>query len=476
MVRSAPTDRVPDFAELGRVHLIGVAGAGMSALARIMHDRGVPVSGCEAGDSPGAQALRTTGVDVFVPQSLAHLDACDTVVYSTAIDPEQFELRAAVDRGMLVLRRAAGLGALVAGRRAVAVAGTHGKTSVSSLLTVALQQAGLDPSYAIGANLAATGVNGHDGDGDVFVVEADESDGSFLLLRPQIAVITNAEADHLENYGTEEAMFAAYELFADRIESGGVLVYCVDDPGARRVAEHARAAGVRVRGYGETSTAEVRVTDIVEGPDSVRFTVTGAGETQTLTVRGLIGRHMALNSAAALIVLAELAVPPAAAEAAWAAFAGIARRFQLRGTAGGVRVYDDYAHHPTEVRAQLEAARAVARSTGGRLVAVFQPGRYSRTQILADDFAQALASADLAVVLDVFAADENPIPGVTGELVSSRIPLPAEQIVYVPDRTATPGVVAGMVRPGDVVLTMGIGNVHQLCQPILDEIIARAAS
>ena len=476
MVRSAPTDRVPDFAELGRVHLIGVAGAGMSALARIMHDRGVPVSGCEAADSPGAQALRTTGIDGFLPQTLGNLEPCGPGVYSAGIDPEEFELRAARDRGLLVLRRAAGLGAVVAGRRAVAVAGTHGKTSLSSLLTVALQQAGLDPSYAIGANLAATGVNGHAGTGDVFVVEADESDGSFLLLRPGIAVITNAEADHLENYGTDEAMFAAYELFADRIESGGVLVYCADDPGARRIAEHARAAGIRVRGYGESTAAEVRVTDILEGPDSVRFSVIGTGETLTLTVRGLIGRHMALNAAAALIVLAELAVPPAAAEAAWAAFAGIARRFQLRGTAGGVRVYDDYAHHPTEVRAQLDAARAVADSTGGRLVAVFQPGRYSRTQILADDFARALALADVAVVLDVFAADENPIPGVTGELVSSRIPLPAAQIRYVPDRSATPRVVAALVRPGDVVLTMGIGNVHQLCQPILDEITARDAS
>jgi UDP-N-acetylmuramate--alanine ligase len=471
MVRSAPTDRVPAFAELGRVHLIGIAGAGMSALARIMLDRGVPVSGCEVRESAGVSTLREAGADVFVPQSLDHLDHCDTVVYSTAIDPQQFELRAARERGLLVLRRAAGLGAMVAGHRAVAVAGTHGKTSAASLLVVAAQAAGLDPSYAIGANLASSGVSGHAADGQLFVVEADESDSSFLLLSPALALVTNVEADHLENHGTAAAMFGAYRQFVDRIEPDGLLVCCADDEGARQLAAYARGAGLRVLSYGEAADAEVRLTGIEEGPDAVRFTLAGAG--QTFTVRGLLGRHMALNATGVLCLLRELGVEDAAAVAAWAEFAGIARRFQLRGTAGGVRVYDDYAHHPTEVAAQLAAARAVAASTGGRLVAVFQPGRYSRTQILAGDFGRALAGADLAVVLDVFAADEEPIPGVSGALVAGAVPLPSEQVVYIADRDAVPARIAELVRPGDLVLTMGIGDVYLLCPQILVEISDR---
>ena len=472
MVRSAPTDRVPAFAELGRVHLIGIAGAGMSALARIMLDRGVPVSGCEVRESAGVTALREAGADVFVPQSLGHLDHCDTVVYSTAIDPQQFELRAAVERGLLVLRRAAGLGAMVAGQRVVAVAGTHGKTSAASLLTVAAQAAGLDPSYAIGANLASSGVSGHAGGGQLFVVEADESDSSFLLLRPSLALVTNVEPDHLENHGTAEAMFGAYQQFVDRIEPDGLLVCCADDEGARRLAAYARGSGRRVLSYGEAADADLRVSAVEEGPDAVRFTV--AGSVETFAVRGLLGRHMALNAAGVLCVLHELGVEDAAAIAGWADFAGIARRFQLRGTAGGVRVYDDYAHHPTEVAAQLAAARAVLAGTGGRLVAVFQPGRYSRTQILAGDFGRSLAGADLAVILDVFAADEEPIPGVSGALVAEAVPLPAEQVVYVAERSAVPARIAELVGPGDLVLTMGIGDVYLLCPQIIAEIAANA--
>ncbi|MGI8665094.1 MAG: UDP-N-acetylmuramate--L-alanine ligase [Jatrophihabitans sp.] len=468
MVRSAPTDRVPEFAELGRVHLIGIAGAGMSALARIMLDRQLPVSGCEARESVGVSALRQAGADVLVPQSLDHLADRDTVVYSTAIDPQQFELRAARERGLLVLRRAAGLGAMIAGHRAVAVAGTHGKTSAASLLTVAAQAAGLDPSYAIGANLVSSGVSGHGGSGEVFIVEADESDSSFLLLAPALALVTNVEADHLENHGSAEAMFGAYRLFVDRIEAIGLLVYCADDHGARRLADHARGRGLRVLGYGEAADADVRLSAIVEGPESVEFSV--AGSAQVFTIRGLVGRHMAVNAAGVLCVLRELGVQDAAAITAWADFAGIARRFQLHGTAGGVRVYDDYAHHPTEVRAQLAAARAVVASTGGRLVAVFQPGRYSRTQLLAGDFGQALAGADLAVLLDVFPADEDPIPGVSGALVAEAVPLPAERVVYEPDWHAVAARVAGLVGPGDLVLTMGIGDVHLLCPLILAEL------
>ncbi|MDQ2838164.1 MAG: UDP-N-acetylmuramate--L-alanine ligase [Actinomycetota bacterium] len=447
---------------------MGIAGSGMSALARIMLARQLPVSGCEGRESATVEALRELGAEISIGHSLDHLDRSDTVVYTTAIDPENFELVAARERGLRVIRRASGLAAMITGSRSVAIAGTHGKTTTTSLLTVAAQAAGLNPSFAIGANLHASGVNGHAGSGEVFIVEADESDGSFLLLRPELAVVTNVEADHLENHGDLEGVFHAFELFVDRIVPGGLLLSCADDAGARRIADYARARGVRVRSYGESAGADIRVEDIGEFEHSVAFTVHGlTDQPLRLSVNSLIGRHMALNATAALALLAEL-VPltdPAPIAQAWQGFSGVDRRFEFRGTAGGVRVYDDYAHHPTEVRVELAAARAVL--DGGRLLAVFQPGTYSRTQTFAAEFGQALAVADLAVVMDIFPARERPIPGVTGALIAELIPLPAERVVYEPDWQAVAGRVAALCEPGDLVLTMGIGDVHLLCPLIL---------
>ncbi|HEU5270603.1 MAG TPA: Mur ligase family protein, partial [Jatrophihabitans sp.] len=395
-----------------------------------------------------------------------------------AIQPDNAELVAARDTaGLLVLRRAAALGALVTGHRAVAIAGTHGKTTTTSLLVAAAAAAGLDPSFAIGANLRQGHTNGHAGTGDAFVVEADESDGSFLLLRPDLAVVTNVEADHLENHGDLAGVFRAFEQFVDRIAADGLLIICADDPGAVRLGEYARALGRRVRSYGTGPRAEVRVTEVAAGDRGVEFTVTGLAEQpQRFGVDSLVGEHMALNATAALLVLAELGADSSVAAGAWRQFAGVDRRFQLHGTAAGVRVYDDYAHHPTEIRAQLSAAAALldaeARRTGrrGRLIAVFQPGTYSRTQTFAIEFGQALAVADIAVVMDIFPAREKPIPGVTGELIAEQVPVPADRVVYEPDWHAVAARVAGLARAGDLVLTMGIGDVHLLCPRILAEL------
>jgi UDP-N-acetylmuramate--alanine ligase len=477
LVRSAATERIPEPAELGRLHLMGIAGSGMSALARLLLARGFEVTGCESRDSATAQDLRSLGARISIGHSLEHLADCDTLVYTTAIQPDNFELVGARAAGLPVLRRAAALGALVSGHRTIAVAGTHGKTTATSLLVTAANAAGLDPSFAIGANLHAGRTNGHAGSGAEFVVEADESDGSFLLLRPDLAVITNVEADHLENHGDLEGVFRAFELFVDRLAADGLLIVCADDPGAIRLGEYARALGRRVRSYGTGPAAEVRVRDVVAGDSGVRFRVEGLAERPLeFTVNSLVGEHMALNATAALIVLSELGADPAAAQSAWRGFQGVDRRFQPHGTAAGVRVYDDYAHHPTEIRAQLSAAAAVldaeAARTGrrGRLIAVFQPATYSRTQTFAIEFGQSLAVADLVVVLDIFPAREKPIPGVTGELIAQQVPLTADRVVYEPDWHAVAARVAGLVADGDLVLTMGVGDVYLQCPLILAEL------
>jgi UDP-N-acetylmuramate--alanine ligase len=315
-------------------------------------------------------------------------------------------------------------------------------------------------------------VNAHAGTGDLFIVEADESDGSFLLLRPDIANVTNVEADHLENHGDLEGVFHAFELFVDRIERGGVLISCADDPGAARIAGYARDRGVRVTTYGARADADVRVVDIVAGTDGVEFTITTATGPRRLRVGALLGQHMALNAAGAYAIAMELGLDVDRVDESWRAFKGVHRRFEFHGEAGGVRVFDDYAHHPTEVAASLAAARSLL-APGGRLVGVFQPGTYSRTQTFAAEFADALAIADIAVVMDIFPAREEPIPGVTGALIADQIPVSPERIVYEARWGQTAARVADLVRPGDVVMTMGIGDVHLLCPEILSAVRRR---
>ena len=468
LVQSAATDEVPALADLGRVHIMGVAGAGMSALARILLERGLEVSGCEARESTTVTGLRALGATVHIGHSATHLEDADTFVYTTAINPKHEEFVAARASNKRVLRRAAALAAALEDKRCVAVSGTHGKTSTTSLLTVAAQACGVDPSFAIGGNLYETGKNAHLGTGDVAIVEADESDGSFLLTRPSLAVVTNIEADHLENHGDLEGIFRAFEQFVDRIDHNGLLLCCADDAGARRIAEYARSSGRRVLTYGTHTPADVVVSDVETRSDGVEFSVSGApvGE-RRVRVGALIGGHMALNAAAALTLIAELGLDVDTAIAAWSTFGGVHRRFESHGEGGGVRVYDDYAHHPTEIAASLSAAKAALAGTG-RLIAIFQPGTYSRTQTFAREFAQAMAIADIAVVMDIFPAREEPIPGITGATISDLIELPPERVVYEPRYDDVPERVAALAVPGDLIITMGIGNVYLLCDEIRD--------
>jgi UDP-N-acetylmuramate--alanine ligase len=470
---------IPPADRLGRVHFIGIGGAGMSGIARILLSRGVLVSGSDAKDSPGLAMLRALGADIHVGHDVAHLAATDTVVVSSAVRETNPELAAARARGLLVLHRSQALAAVMRGRRAIAVAGTHGKTTTTSMLTVALQACGADPSFAIGGELAEGGANAHDGTGEVFVAEADESDGSFLLYRPQVAVVTNVEPDHLDHYGTADAVEAAFDAFCDCVLPGGAVVICSDDVGSARVAQRAaqrRGNEVSVLTYGEAEGADVRIRQVETGPAGVSFVLQAAGGAVAEAAEGIAaagrriglrvpGRHNALNAAAAWASATWLGFDADQVVGGLEAFGGTRRRFEAKGTAAGVRVFDDYAHHPTEVAAVLRAARGVAGP--GRVLAIFQPHLYSRTRIFAADFGAALGLADEVVVMDVYAAREDPEPGVSGALIASAVPLPGTRVVFVPSWSAVAAQVASRARPGDLVLTIGAGDVTMLGPEIL---------
>lgn len=465
-----PVDDVPPAGSLGRVHFVGVGGAGMSGIARVMDARGITVSGCDAKDSRTLIALRALGVDIAVGHDARHVDGIDTLVVSSAIRADNDDLVAARAQGRLVLPRAAALASVMVGARGIAVAGTAGKTTTTSMLTVVLQACGRDPSYAIGGDLNEPGSNAHAGSGEFFVAEADESDRSFLLLSPEAAVVTNVEPDHLDNYGTADAVYDAFRQFVGRVEDGGVIAVGADDPGARALVPVALDRGLRALTFGTSAEADVRVESLELTATGSRFEVVAGGRRLGAVALSVPGRHNVLNASGALAVGLALGLPFADMSRGLGEFTGVRRRFEAKGEVAGVRVFDDYAHHPTKVRAALATARQAA--AGGRVVAVFQPHLYSRTQYFAKEFAEALAAADEVIVMDVYAAREDPQPGVTGALVADAVPLPAEQVVFEPSWSAVPAVVASRVRPGDLVVTLGAGDVTMLGPQILATLAA----
>ncbi|NUT10599.1 MAG: UDP-N-acetylmuramate--L-alanine ligase [Nonomuraea sp.] len=443
--------------ELGRVHFIGIGGAGMSGIARILLKRGVRVTGSDARSSELVTELRELGATVHIGHAASHIRDVDTVVVSTAIRDSNPELGEALKQGLRIIPRAAALASVMAGRTGVAIAGTHGKTTTTSMLTVALQKCGAEPSYCVGGQLVTTGLGADEGSGRVFVAEADESDGSFLMLAPDIAVVTNVEADHLDNYGDPRAVHDSFARFADRV--GSLLIVCADDPGAADLISRARERGLRVRTYGERGD-DYRVTGVRPDGFGTVFSIEGRGDVRL----AVPGAHNALNATAAIAVADELGLAFEDIRDGLAAFTGAKRRFEAKGEAGGVAVFDSYAHHPTELAADLRAARDVVASYSGhgRVIAIFQPHLYSRTRFFADEFGVALGLADEVVVLDVYGAREDPEPGVSGAMVADRVPLPADRVAYAPDRAAVPDLVAARARPGDIVLTMGAGDVTEL--------------
>jgi UDP-N-acetylmuramate--alanine ligase len=455
---------------LVRTHLIGIGGAGMSGVARIVLARGGAVSGSDAKDSPALLALRALGAKVTVGHAAANLDqlgADPTAIISTKAvhqtDPNNPELLEGARRGIPVIHRSAALAALMTGHRVACVTGTAGKTSTTSMLTVALRHCGADPSFLIGADLTVCGSGAHHGSGDIFVAEADESDGSFLAYAPDLAVVTNVESDHLDHHGTVEVYTAIFDAFVSRLTPDGVLIANADDPGSAALADRAKASGVRVRRYGRMATA-------VEDARLAAYLPAGGLGTATVVLTGpdglmqrvqlnlaVPGEHMASNAVAALLAGLELGAPLPGLLAGLAGFTGVRRRFEFLGRAGGARVYDDYAHHPTKVAATLRGARQVIGQ--GRLVVAFQPHLYSRTRDFAAEFGTALALADVVLLLDVYGAREDPLPGVTGALIAQAVTLPAGRVHYEPCWARVPARLADLVQPGDLVITMGAGDV-----------------
>jgi UDP-N-acetylmuramate--alanine ligase len=452
-----PVEPVP-LGELGTVHFAAIGGAGMSGVARIMLARGVSVSGCDSAPSAQLDELAALGAQVCVGHSAEHLAGIDTLVVSTAIRADNPELVAAKQRGIRVLHRAAALASVMMGRTAIAVAGTHGKTTTTSMITTVLRQCGADPSYVIGGILAETGLGAADGTGAAFVAEADESDGSFLMLAPDAAVVTGIEADHLDNYGSLAEIENAFAAFAARIAAGGLLISCADDLGARQLAGKASVLGVRVLSYGQSADADYRLASVTPAGMATEFELVVPDQAQVRLRVQVPGRHNALNAAAAYATAVELGFAPDQVAAGLAAYRGARRRMELKGEADGVRVLDSYAHHPTELAADLAAARDIA--VGGQVIAIFQPHLFSRTRIFADQFGTALGRADEVFVLDVYAARVDPEPGVTGALVANAVP--GGRAVFCPERDGVPQAIADLAKPGDVVLTMGAGDVTAL--------------
>ncbi|HEY3531289.1 MAG TPA: UDP-N-acetylmuramate--L-alanine ligase, partial [Nocardioides sp.] len=451
--------------ELGRVHFVGVGGAGLSAIARIMAQQGVPVTGSDDQDTPFLPGLRELGVPLHLSYDAAHVGDADTLVVTTAARDDNPEVLEGRSRGLRMLPRSAGLKAAMAGHRVVAVAGTHGKTTATSMLTMALRAAGAEPTYAVGGVLAATGHNAEAGPGDLFVAEADESDGAFLVYRPDAALVTNVDADHLDVWGTEEAYSAAFADFVATITDGGLLVLCADDSGAAALADVGREHGLEVVTVGETSGCDLRLADLEVTATVSTFDVVEAGDVLGRVRLQVPGRHYALDAAGALAVGLRLGFGFDALARGLGEFTGTGRRMELKGESGGVRVYDSYAHHPAEITGDLEAARALAGD--GRLVVAFQPHLVSRTRTFGRAMGESLGAADEVVVLDVYVAREEPDPGVTGRLVADAVPLSPEQVHYVPALAGVAAELVRLARPGDLVLTLGAGSVTEVGPQVL---------
>ena len=441
----------------GRVHLVGIGGAGMSAIALVLLEKGIPVSGSDLKESRYVTRLREMGAVVYIGHRPIHVDGCELVVYSSAIPEDNPELVEARRRGLPVLRRAEMLGRIMAEGKGIAVAGTHGKTTTTSMLAMILRRAGLDPTYIVGGELNDVGSNAYAGQGEYVVAEADESDGSFLLLRPWSAVITNVELDHPDFYPDEETLRDHFRRFVATLSPDGFVALYGDDPVCRELAGYCRC---RVITFGEGMGCDYRFDDVKTAPGGVSFRL-WEGERCLGEIRLRVpGRHSVANATAAVAASRALGVDPDAAFQALECFQGVRRRFQLVDEVGGIRFVDDYAHHPTEIRAVLHTAR---QEGFRRVVCLFQPHRYSRVSVLWKELGQALGEADLVLLTEIYPAGERPIPGVDSKLVLDALleEKPQCQVVFLPERARVGEHAARFLRPGDLVVVMGAGDISQ---------------
>jgi UDP-N-acetylmuramate--alanine ligase len=451
-----------------KLHFIGIGGAGMSGLARIALTHGAQVSGSDEKDSSVLAALAALGATVFSVHNAEHVQGADLVIYSNAISHSNSERVAAEKLNIPIYTRAQALALLMSESISIAVAGTHGKTTTSSMLTVALQACGADPSFAIGGTISASGSNAHRGTGQYFVAEADESDGSFIEYKPFGAIVTNVEHDHVDYFATPADVTAAFEDFAQTISPEGFLVYCADDAGSLALGR-LKSSYLSIS-YGENADSDLHIDQVELGAKGSRARALWKGKSIGHLELNVPGRHNIDNAAAALAVGLHLGLPTAGLLAGLASFAGTGRRFELKGTVHGIRVIDDYGHHPTEIRVTLDAARRYAGD--GRLLVIFQPHRYSRTQAFMSEFASALSLADDVTLLEVYAASEKPIPGVSSEVISQSM----TNGKYVPNFVDATDSMIEMAKTGDVIMTLGAGDVSSLGPIIVDGLTKRFAS
>jgi UDP-N-acetylmuramate--alanine ligase len=445
-----------NFGDIKNIHFVGIGGIGMSGIAEILAEEGLTVSGCDLKKSAATDLLARRGVVTELGHHPAHLDGVDCVVVTAAVKGTNPEIEEARRRGIPVLRRSEMLGELVRRKRSIGVAGTHGKTTTTAMISVVLEEAGLDPTMMVGGIVRNLATNAKSGKGDFFVVEADEYDRTFHHLHPEVAVVTNIEADHLEYFGSFEAIVEAFQVFVDGIKPGGLIVGCVDDPGVARLLATVR--NHRVLRYGLAENAELRATRIRPSERGMTFDVEGLRAFAIFVP----GEHNVRNALAAIAVARELGIDPDTIARGLSRFLGVDRRFQILGTFAGAIVVDDYAHHPTEIRATLDAARRGYPDR--RIVALFQPHLYSRTRDFSREFAESLRVADVPLVAPIYAAREAPVEGVTARLIAEA----AEGIEFL-DRSNADIVreMRGRLQANDVFITMGAGDVHEIAEALV---------
>ena len=452
-----------------RIHFIGLGGAGMSGIARIALAQGASVSGSDAKDSTVLSALKTLGAQVFVGHQASNIGDAEVLVVSSAIDEANPEISAAKSKGLTILTRAQALALLMSESKSVAVAGTHGKTTTTSMLTVALQQAGLDPSFAIGGMINRGGTNAHLGSGEIFIAEADESDGSFLAYKPYGAIITNIELDHVDNFPDIESVNQIFLDFVKSIQPGGFLVAGIDSPGVVNLLTQINRSDIEIITYG--TSADFSISHISLQPTQSHARITKLGKVLGELSLTIPGNHNIENAAAALAVGMKLGAPVAELLAGLNKFSGAKRRFENRGSVSGVTVIDDYGHHPTEFRVTLETAKRFAQS--GRVIAIFQPHRYSRTAMFVEEFAEVLAIADRVYLLEIYAASESPMPGVSSILISNS--MDSAKVTFEPSMIDVVSAAVNEAKSGDLIITLGAGDVNLLVPLILQTLEEKIA-
>ena len=450
---------------LDDVHILGLGGAGMSGIARILVAQGKSVSGSDLKESRRLTALRNLGIEVFLGHKKENVKPTKTIIASTAIKSSNIEILAATELGLKIYSRAEALSAITGDFKSIAVSGTHGKTTTTSMVTVMLQGCAKDPSFVIGSELAETGANAHLGDSDLFVVESDESDGSFLHMSPSVAVVTNVEADHLDYWRELERLEHAFLEFVLKVkDKQGFAVICVDDKGGRLLADKVQKK-IKMITYGQ-SNSDLQIMQVTPGLPGFDFKLKFKGKDLgdfSLSVPGL---HNVLNATAAVAVGLGLELDLDLIRNALKGFTGTRRRFEYRGSVRGVRVFDDYAHHPTEITATLKAARDVVEN--GKLIVAFQAHHYYRTALFNKEFGESLGLADIAIVLEVFAPGEEPIPGASGQTMASFVPLPKDQVVFEPSWSRVASRLVERAEPGDIIMTLGAGDIGMLGEEVLN--------